>query len=180
VLVGCGAARGRMRRGESRTHLQDWTQRTRETPRVARLVARHRERSLPKDPERIPGSATIGTPRPTCSRVTTADGRSPGSRVTTFHRLPRTRESQWHDDGRFAAYSCGGSRSIGRLLARTAFPFDPRREPSGGRFRKYQRERQTLGYENLMIERAVWCDGNNIRALLKSVWKVDDKKSGKA
>ena len=63
------------------------------------------------------GSATVSTPRPTCSRVTTADGRSPGSRVTTFRRLPGTRDAQWHDDGRFAAYSCGGSRGIGRSLA---------------------------------------------------------------
>jgi hypothetical protein len=34
------------------------------------------------------------------------------------------------DEGRFAAYSCGGSRSIERSLARTAFPFDP---PKGNR-----------------------------------------------
>ena len=33
-------------------------------------------------------------------------------------------------DERFAAYSCGGSRSIERSLARTAFPFDP---PKGNR-----------------------------------------------
>jgi len=34
--------------------------------------------------------ADVCTPRPTPSRVTTADGRSPGSRVDTFRRLPRT------------------------------------------------------------------------------------------
>jgi hypothetical protein len=97
-----------------------------ETPRVARLVARHRERSLPTESRLgFLGSATIDTPRPMCSRVTTADGRSPGSRVTTFRRLPETRESQWHDDERFAAYSCGGSRSFGQSLARTAFPINP-------------------------------------------------------
>jgi hypothetical protein len=97
-----------------------------ETPRVARLVARHRERSLPTESRMgFLGSATIDTPRPMCSRVTTADGRSPGSRVTTFRRLPETRESQWHDDERFAAYSCGGSRSFGQSLARTAFPINP-------------------------------------------------------
>jgi hypothetical protein len=102
-----------------------------ETPRVARLVARHRERSLPTESRMgFPGSATIDTPRPMCSRVTTTDGRSPGSRVTTFRRLPETRESQWYDDERFAAYSCGGSRSIGQLLARTAFPVSPYWEPS--------------------------------------------------
>ena len=38
------------------------------------------------------GAATVGTPRPTCSRVTTADGRSPGSRVAILRRLPGTRE----------------------------------------------------------------------------------------
>ena len=36
------------------------------------------------------GSAHIGAPRPTWSRVTTADGRSPGLRVFTIRRLPRT------------------------------------------------------------------------------------------
>src|SRR3954453_2039105 len=35
--------------------------------------------------------ADVCTPRPTPSRVTTADGRSPGSRVGTFRRLPRTK-----------------------------------------------------------------------------------------
>src|SRR6478672_7684851 len=34
--------------------------------------------------------ANVCTPRPTSSRVTTADGRSPGSRVVTLRRLPRT------------------------------------------------------------------------------------------
>src|SRR5258708_1217824 len=37
-----------------------------------------------------PGEANVCTPRPTSSRVTTADGRSPGSRVDTLRRLPRT------------------------------------------------------------------------------------------
>ena len=36
------------------------------------------------------GEANACTPRPTSSRVTTADGRSPGSRVVTLRRLPRT------------------------------------------------------------------------------------------
>src|SRR5438477_5774931 len=36
------------------------------------------------------GEANVCTPRPTSSRVTTADGRSPGSRVVTLRRLPRT------------------------------------------------------------------------------------------
>src|SRR6202790_1999406 len=37
-----------------------------------------------------PGEANACTPRPASSRVTTADGRSPGSRVVTLRRLPRT------------------------------------------------------------------------------------------
>src|SRR5450759_902283 len=39
---------------------------------------------------RTSGEANVCTPRPTSSRVTTADGRSPGSRVDTLRRLPRT------------------------------------------------------------------------------------------
>src|SRR5580658_1472585 len=37
--------------------------------------------------------------------------------------------SQWHLGARLAAYSCGGSRGFGSVIL-TAFPFDPRREPS--------------------------------------------------
>jgi hypothetical protein len=59
---------------------------------VARLVARHRERSLPIDPERDLGSATIGYTPTDVLALTTADGRSPGSRVITFRRLPGTRD----------------------------------------------------------------------------------------
>src|ERR1700737_2233605 len=39
---------------------------------------------------RTSGEANVCTPRPTSSRVTTADGRSPGLRVVTPRRLPRT------------------------------------------------------------------------------------------
>src|SRR5260370_35616380 len=39
---------------------------------------------------RTPGEANVCTPRPTSSRVTTADGRSPGSRVDTLRLLPST------------------------------------------------------------------------------------------
>jgi hypothetical protein len=74
---------------------------------------------------------TSGHPAPTRSRVTMADGRSPGSRVTTFRRLPRTRVPSGTNHGRFAAYSCGGSHGFGQNIARTAFPFDPQvGEPS--------------------------------------------------
>ena len=39
------------------------------------------------------GSSSAGTPRPTCSRMTTADGRSPGLRVNTCRRLPESKLS---------------------------------------------------------------------------------------
>ena len=55
---------------------------------------------------------SIGAPRPTCSRVTTADGRSPGSRVTALRRLPGCPSGM--NGARLAAYSCGGSRGFGR------------------------------------------------------------------
>src|SRR5664280_1814976 len=53
-------------------------------------VARHSERSLTIVLSGTSGEANVCTPRPTSSRVTTADGRSPGSRVDTLRRLPRT------------------------------------------------------------------------------------------
>src|SRR5262249_58043804 len=45
-----------------------------------------------KSPQRPTGRrfGYVTTPRPTCSRLTTADGRPPGLRVPTFHRLPGT------------------------------------------------------------------------------------------
>ncbi len=52
-------------------------------------VARHSEPSLTICLRSI-GEANVCTPRPTSSRVITADGRSPGSRVDTLRRLPRT------------------------------------------------------------------------------------------
>jgi len=79
--------------------------------RLAVDVARHRERSLPT-PATGNGSATTRTPRPMCSRVTTTDGRSPGSRVAAFHRLPGGLTPVAFGE-RLAAYSCGGSRGIG-------------------------------------------------------------------
>jgi len=52
-------------------------------------VARHSEPSLTMCLSSS-GEANVCTPRPTSSRVTTVDGRSPGSRVVTLRRLPRT------------------------------------------------------------------------------------------
>jgi hypothetical protein len=72
-------------------------------------MARHREPSLPTHASGSCGSAHIGSPRPTCSRVTTADGMSPGLRVLSLHRLPRTRVPRGVMTEEFAAYSCGGS-----------------------------------------------------------------------
>ena len=69
------------------------------TPRAARLVARHRDRSLPRGPYylgpivRLP----VCIPRRTLSRMTTVDGRSPGSRLTIFVAFPGP-ESQWLND----------------------------------------------------------------------------------
>jgi hypothetical protein len=93
------------------------------------VVARHRERSLTSRTTVRAGSATVSTPRPTCSRVTTADGRSPGSRVTTFRRLPGTREpsGMMTDDSPLTVAGAAAASAIHRL---TAFPIDPRREPS--------------------------------------------------
>src|SRR5262249_27992064 len=107
-----------------------------ETPRVTGPAARHRETRAPPSQCRI-GCAATGTPRPT------ALAHDPGCRqvswLTGLHLPPPSRDprSQWTFGGRFAAYSCGGSRSIERLFARTAFPFDP---PKGNRHVKDKRK----------------------------------------
>ena len=62
--------------------------------RLAANVVRHCEWSLPATRRSTcvdTGFGRLGAPRPTLSRVTTNDGRSPGSRVTAFDRLPRER-----------------------------------------------------------------------------------------
>jgi len=72
----------------------------------------------------------VRTPRPTRSRVTVAGGRCPGSRIAASGRLPRSKQTPSGTfDRRLSAYSCGGSRGIVRSRTRTAFPFDPLREP---------------------------------------------------
>jgi hypothetical protein len=74
--------------------------------------------------------ANVCTPRPTSSRVTTADGRSPGSRVVTVRRLPRTEISQWHMTKDSPLTVAGAAAALGKF-PRTAFPFDPQTgEPS--------------------------------------------------
>jgi hypothetical protein len=74
------------------------------------------------------GASPVGvytrTPRPMRSRVTTAGGRSPGSRVSAFDHLPRNRTVPSGTFGRkLAAHSCGDSCGVARRSARTAFPF---------------------------------------------------------
>ncbi len=50
----------------------------------------------PAHPARMLGSPPSAHPDRQRSRMTTADGRSPGSRVYTFHRLPGTRDPSGH------------------------------------------------------------------------------------
>jgi hypothetical protein len=71
------------------------------------------------------GSAesNVCTPRPTSSRVTKADGRSPGSRGVISRRLPWT-EIQSGVRQMIYRLHCGGSYGI-RENPRTVFPFDP-------------------------------------------------------
>src|SRR5260221_12372065 len=87
-------------------------------------VARHSEPSLTIVLYAPPGEANVCTPRPTSSRVTTADGRSPGSRVVTVRRLPRTEISQWHMTKDSPLTIAGAAAALGKFT-RTAFPFGP-------------------------------------------------------
>ena len=67
--------------------------------RNLRQRSRHRELS-PLAPYRLRGRwpvrVYIRTPRPMRPRVTTAGGRSPGSRVLAVDHLPKNTRSQWH------------------------------------------------------------------------------------
>jgi hypothetical protein len=101
-----------------------------------------------------PGSGEVrlppGHPGPMCLRVTTTGGRSPGSPVAAFHRLPRHKCPVANGE-RLAAYSCGGSRGIGTLfeeLALTAFPFDP---PGGNRHHDVMLKPQKLSTASVLI-----------------------------
>ena len=76
------------------------------------------------------GGVYIRTPRPMRSRVTTAGGRSPDSRVNAYDHLPRNQKVPSGILGRkLAAHSCGDSRGVMCRSTRTTFPFDPLREP---------------------------------------------------
>src|SRR5215469_9962629 len=74
----------------------------------------------------------VRTPRPTRSRVTVAGGRSPGSRVVVFR--PPSQECQSLSVAKSARDSpltvAGAAAALcASRGARTAFPFDPLREP---------------------------------------------------
>src|SRR5690349_19455884 len=86
-------------------------------------VARHSEPGPTIAPTSF-GETNVCTPRPTSSRVTTADGRSPGLRVVTLRRLPRTEISQWHMTKDSPHTVAGAAAALG-ISPRTAFPFDP-------------------------------------------------------
>ena len=64
--------------------------------KLAANVDRHRELRPPCLPLLgTPAGHHLGTPRPMRSRVTTTDGRFPGSRVVAFDHLPRDNRPQW-------------------------------------------------------------------------------------
>jgi hypothetical protein len=98
---------------------------------LAACVSRHCEGSrLPTFDAGAPARSLgrTGAPRPTLSRVTTNDGRSPGSRVVARTAFPEAFGSSGYWS-LLAAYSCGGSRGIA-LSRITAFPLNPKGEPS--------------------------------------------------
>lgn len=73
--------------------------------------------------------APTDTPRPICSRVTTSDGRSPGSRISIDRRLP----GKVLSSGFLAIDSpltVAGAAAASLNVQLSAFPFNPRREPS--------------------------------------------------
>jgi hypothetical protein len=68
------------------------------------------------------GSSTLTrTPRPMCSRVTTTDGRSPGSRVAALRRLPKLASSVAFGEGSPLTVA-GAATALGK--SRTVFPID--------------------------------------------------------
>src|SRR6478752_6020319 len=87
-------------------------------------VARHSEPRPTIVLESNSGEANAYTPRPASSRVTTADGRSPGLRVVTLRRLPRT-EIPSGVRRRIRRLQLRGQPRNWGNVPRTAFPFDP-------------------------------------------------------
>jgi hypothetical protein len=93
------------------------------------LVARHSEPS----PTILLKAALVKLmsvlPRPTSSRVTTTDGRSPGLRVVTLRRLPRTEIPSGIGRRIHRLQLRGQPRNWGNFPAPHSL-FDPQREPS--------------------------------------------------
>ena len=98
------------------------TRQTRGTSTVTANRAARRLRMAAKRPFHI------RTPRPMRSRVTAASGRSPGSRVLAFDHLPRRPESSSGFTVEGSPLTVAGAAAA-LLKPRTAFPFDPLREP---------------------------------------------------
>ncbi len=55
---------------------------------------------------------TRSSPHTPAGNWTTVRGRSPGSRVVAFVRLPEASRPQWRIGRTLAGYSCGGSREF--------------------------------------------------------------------
>src|SRR5256885_9057935 len=79
---------------------------------------------------RTSGEANVCTPRPTSSRVTTADGRSPGSRVVTPSSPSQDRDSQWPMTKDSPLTVAGAAAELGDFPAPHSLLI-PKREPSG-------------------------------------------------
>src|SRR5262249_46319971 len=84
------------------------------------LMARHREPSLPN-----PHNGLVRLCQRTPANMLACDH---GRRQVSWLAGPyppspsRDQSSQWHVDGGFTAYSCGGSCGLGRAITLTAFP----------------------------------------------------------
>ena len=120
-------------------------------------VARHSEPGPTIAPTSF-GEANVCTPRPTSSRVTTADGRSPGSRVVTLRRLPRTENSQWHRTKDSPLTVAGAAAALG-ISPRTAFPFDPQTGNRRGHVGLRRKGSQSAGWHGTLFVRGGLCPG---------------------
>jgi hypothetical protein len=105
-----------------------------ETPRVTRPVAGHREPGVPLILNRMIGSPTANTPRPAALAYDTADGRSPGSRVVVFRRLPGPRESSGHLTEFSPLTVAGAAAELGASAPSLRSHLIPTGEPSLGRY----------------------------------------------
>jgi hypothetical protein len=108
----------------------------------AAKVTRHRDKLGPIALRAL-GKLRSGSPRPVRSHMTTADGRSPGSRVVASSRLPGSRNGS---SGRMTEARRlqlrGQPRNWSKLL--TAFPFDPPEGRTVTWDRKVSRNRESM------------------------------------